>query len=417
LAVDLGRFLQQNGTFHFPSLRSGLFPAVGHGSLEENTSGYKNVWVRDNIYTAFAHFLMGEPEVAHRTVTSLARYFRKYKRRFVSTIEGDADPSDPMQRPHVRFDGERLQENKQKWAHAQNDALGYFLWLYCKLIDEQILKAYEIDSDLLIIFPEYLNQIQYWQDEDSGHWEETRKISASSIGVATAGLKELKKIIQKRHIPFKWQPSDRKRIIPILDSLIDKGVQALKNILPAECAQEDPKKNRPYDAALLFLIYPTELLDGEIADRIIERITSHLQGEYGIRRYLGDSYWAANYRRKLAPSERTVDFSSDIDKRDTLIKPGEEAQWCIFDPILSVIYGKKFQKSGNPQFQKLQTHYFNRSLSQITGEGKGLQMLRCPEAYFLENDRYVPNDHCPLLWTQANLLMAFNKMLENRPGV
>ena len=31
-------------------------------------------------------------------------------------------------RPHVRFDGRTLSEiGDQRWAHAQNDALGYFL--------------------------------------------------------------------------------------------------------------------------------------------------------------------------------------------------------------------------------------------------------------------------------------------------
>lgn len=39
--------------------------------------------------------------------------------------------------------------------------------------------------------------------------------------------------------------------------------------------------------------------------------------------------------------------------------------------------------------------------------------LRCPEAYYLEHGRYVPNDHVPLLWTQANLRLALLAMRQS----
>ena len=39
--------------------------------------------------------------------------------------------------------------------------------------------------------------------------------------------------------------------------------------------------------------------------------------------------------------------------------------------------------------------------------------FRCPELYYLENGHYIPNDHVPLLWTQANLMLAMKLVQEN----
>ncbi|MGC2692656.1 MAG: hypothetical protein WA228_08160, partial [Desulfobaccales bacterium] len=95
------------------------------------------------------------------------------------------------------------------------------------------------------------------------------------------------------------------------------------------------------------------------------------------------------------------------------LKPGQEAQWCIFDPIISIIYGFKYQKSGDQNYFRLQIHYFNRSLGQLTAEDSEFGGFKCPELYYLERGQYVPNDTVPLLWTQANLWMAFKFMRDS----
>jgi phosphorylase kinase alpha/beta subunit len=99
------------------------------------------------------------------------------------------------------------------------------------------------------------------------------------------------------------------------------------------------------------------------------------------------------------------DFSERLDYRDAFLQPNCEAQWCIFDPVLSVVYGQRFlaDPSDTASFRK-QIHYFNRSLTQVTAEGL------CPELYFLKEGRYVPNAHTPLAWTQANQALAFYLM-------
>ncbi len=93
-----------------------------------------------------------------------------------------------------------------------------------------------------------------------------------------------------------------------------------------------------------------------------------------------------------------------MERRNRLLKAGQEAQWCIFDPIMSVIYGNRFLRSGNGMDRERQIAYFNRSIAQIS------PLLQCPEAYFLECGAWVPNGNAPLLWTEANLWLALKVM-------
>lgn len=381
-------FLEQQGTFRFPTLRTGLFSAAAGEGGDFELTGYRSVWVRDNIHIAHAHLKWGERDKGLAVLKSLMAYFLKYRNRFTDAIDGRCDFNDPMQRPHIRFDGNYLVEVDEKWSHAQNDALGAFLWLYSQTLVEESSAA---ELQLLAAIPQFFEKIEFWQDEDSGHWEEVRKIAASSIGVAVAGLRQF-----QRHVTV---PED-------IHHLIGHGEQALNDILPAECRQADPAQHRNYDAALLFLIYPYQVVTPEVADQIVTNVTTHLMGDHGIRRYIGDSYWCADYRQKLAADQRTVDFSDNLADRDRLLEPGLEAQWCLFDPIVSIHYGLRYQRSGEAEDRRRQVHHLQRSLRQITRPGTHAVPYRCPESYFCEQGRYVPNDICPLLWTQANLKLA-----------
>jgi phosphorylase kinase alpha/beta subunit len=387
--VRLQQFLQDQGTFHFPTLSNGLFSAAaGEGGDFEQT-GYRNVWVRDNVHIAHAHWQWGETGKAIAATKSLMAFYQKHRHRFVDIIEERIDPSNPMHRPHIRFDGDRLVELNEKWSHAQNDALGAFLWLAARLKDDCRWNAEEYD--LLDDVARFLFRIQYWQDEDSGHWEEVRKVAASSIGVVTAALGAW---------GDRFDPAWRLA-----------GQSALDSILPAECVQTDPQKQRRFDSALLFLIYPYGVVTGEMADRIVDDVSTQLMGDFGIRRYLGDSYWCADYREKLSANVRTSDFSDDLASRDRLLEPGFEAQWCLFDPIVSIHYGLRYQRTKNPQDRRQQIRHLNRSLGQLTSVGSQSGAYRCPESYFCERGRYVPNDICPLLWTQANLKLALTHLI------
>ena len=185
--------------------------------------------------------------------------------------------------------------------------------------------------------------------------------------------------------------------------MYDRGLRALET-LPFE----SPPK-RKSDAALLLLIFPYGAVDKvEVQDQILSLVRARLMGPYGIRRYIGDSYYCQDYDAWFSESERTADFSTSIEYRDELLVPGQEAQWCLFDPLISAIYGLRSREQKDPQlrnrYRQLQTLHFQRSIRQLTKE------LYCPELYYLRDGRYVPNHHTPLAWTQANLSIALQVM-------
>jgi phosphorylase kinase alpha/beta subunit len=403
--------LHQKGVFQFPALENGLFPAAIVADSTEYT-GYAAVWVRDNIYVAYAHYLIGETSIALKTITCLMQYFQKHKIRFENIINSQVDLVYVMKRPHIRFNGKDLDEINQPWEHAQNDALGYFLWFYCKLVSNKILQPTQQDVDVLALFPLYFEAVSYWEDEDSGHWEENRKVEASSIGVVVASLNALKNLnMEPSFVSHCCKYKDKIITIEFLDRLISQGLNALNKILPSECIQQG--KERRYDSALLFLIYPLQVLNDEMADQIISDVVDNLQGEYGIPRYLGDSFWCRDYED--IPENIRTSISTErehwLKDNGRALADGEEAQWCIFDPIISTIFGVKFQRSQQTDFLGKQTFYLNRSLGHLTSENFKLGGFKCPELYYLQGSDYIPNDATPLLWTQANLLIAL-KMME-----
>jgi len=401
-------FLRGERTFNFPALATGLYPAA-HLS-EGDTTGYSSVWVRDNVHVAHAHLVDGQTAIAVKITAGLVQFFTTQKKRIADVLAGLSDASDPMHRPHIRFDGKLLAEIDQKWAHAQNDALGYFLWLTTRLIDEGHIGPDAATAQALAGTALFLEKIEYWLDEDSGHWEESRKRSASSIGTALAGLTGLAGIAKKPEWAALLKFDGAALTAGQLDQLVAAGRKALLGHLPHECNDPDPAKRREADAALLFLIYPLEIVDDATSCAIIEQVVRDLQGDIGIRRYRGDSYWCADYKTKMSSDLWTADFSDDMTGRDSLLKAGEEAQWCIFDPILSAAYGRRYQTTRDKKMLALQTEYLNRSLGHLTADDSRFGGMRCPESYYLENGVYVPVDQTPLLWTQGNLLTALRMM-------
>jgi len=402
---EFKKFFQAHDTLQLVIKHNGLYPAVT--TEEELVSGYANTWIRDTIMITNYQFETGNFDLAVKTVTTLRDYFYKHRFRFKNIIEGKVNKNDPMERPHIRFNGDTLEEIDQKWAHAQNDALGYFLWMSFKLANENKYVLTAGDYEIYSLFPLYFDAIEYWQDQDSGHWEEVRKVESSSIGVVVAALREMKEFLEN-HSSDRFAALNKHVTIDYLDDLIDKGTEQLNTFLPCESPPQ-----RKADGALLFLIYPLKVVGEKQAQEILNVVLQDLKGDYGIKRYLGDSYWCADYKQCLKEEERTVDFSDDMEKRDKMLKPGTEAQWCIFDPVVSVIYGKRYISSSKTEDLIQQTYYFNRSLGQITANDFSRGGGKCPEAYYMEDSTkgiYVPNDHVPLAWTQANLGIAFEYM-------
>jgi phosphorylase kinase alpha/beta subunit len=406
--VDLdaiAQFFRRHGTLMVTPLPNGLYSAVSGNSA--STQRYRYVWLRDNIMVAHSRRVIGDMASASVTLGTLRDFYLTHRHRFDDIISGKSDPKQAMERPHIRFDGDTLMELSEKWSHAQNDALGYLLWLTFSMANEQKFIISPADCVLAKAMCQYFEAIQYWQDADNGHWEEAAKVECSSIGPVVAGVRELRKWIgQHSHLAATLAEP---QFLQLLAHLTDRGMARLRAALP-----KDTPSVRDVDAALLFLIYPLRVVEGKFADEILQNVADALEGDFGVRRYRGDSYWCADYKRLLSRDQLTADFSDAIQTRDQLLRPGTEAQWALFDPILSSIYAERYAKDGNERDYERQVHYFNRALGQLTANDFDLDGLRlvgqCPEAYYLAdsgNGQWVPNDHVPLQWTQANLAVAF----------
>ncbi|MGB7488046.1 MAG: glycoside hydrolase family 15 protein [Phormidesmis sp.] len=435
--------LAANQTLKFVTTQHHLFPAAA--TADADNTGYRYVWVRDNVYVAYAHAVMGQHPAAVETLAGLTAYFKQFQFRFDNIINQPELKEQVMQRPHIRFDGEHLSEIDEDWEHAQNDALGYFVWLYCRLAmqDETRpsvgLSAMRSPTDGLTDSPEdgsansttdgqmlqrfvaYFAAIRYWEDADSGHWEEGRKVSASSIGVVVAGLKALRSLLAADTVNLDVR-SALESSTDLISQLIEKGETALNEIFPWEC--RTPETERRYDAALLYLIYPLNVFSQSQAEVILSDIKTSLTSEYGVQRYPYDTFWCRDFQ-DLDKSIQTAKYTRRerwLAEHNRTVQRGEEAQWCIFDPIMSAIYGEWFQSSGDSDYLALQTLHLNRALGQITGEGHTvlagqdshepvqIPAERCPELYYIQQDEHVPNVSTPLLWTQANLCIALKLM-------
>ena len=426
--ATIWQYLDSHHAIDFETI-NGFFPAAA--TADSENTGYKYVWVRDNVYVAYAHWVMGEYRVAIATLKALMTYFKKFAFRFNDIINNPALKEEVMKRPHIRFNGDTLTEVDEDWEHAQNDALGYFVWLYCQLASVRAIDSIDMlekaESEVLIRFVAYFNAIRYWEDSDSGHWEEGRKVSASSIGPVVAGLKEVRSLLSSGKIDLNIL--DNQEDAHLISQLIRSGEAVLNESLPWEC--RTPENERRYDAALLYLIYPLRVVSREQSEVILADVKEALMGTYGIARYPYDSFWCRDFQ-DLDKSIQTAKYTGRaawLKAHSRAVKRGEEAQWCIFDPIISAIYGEWFQESGDPEHLALQTYHLNRTLGQITGEnnvvlaGAGnnepVEILadRCPELYYIQKDEHVPNVSTPLLWTQANLCIALKLMEKSLSSV
>ncbi|HXR32064.1 MAG TPA: glycoside hydrolase family 15 protein [Verrucomicrobiae bacterium] len=395
--------LQAHGTHAIRPVEHGLFSATA-APAANSVSGYHNVWVRDNVLVANSFRLRGELAPAIACMQGLSQFFAKQRPRFLDNIQDATQKlkNDVQRRPHIRFAAQALAELPERWPHAQNDALGLALWFRFVLANSGALPLTAADWETYELFLRYFEAIEYWHDRDSGAWEEGRAIRNSSVGAVVAGLEGMREYLRS---PDRQKKGDDvcapPEVLATLDHLIEKGRARLAATLPFEAPPE-----RLADSALLSLIYPLRVVRELAAqDAILSLVQARLKGEIGIKRYAGDSYFCQDYDQWFAPGQMSSNFSERMAYRDALLQPGCEAQWCIFDPQLSIIYGERFL--ANPadaeSFRK-QVHYFNRSLRQLTPEGG------CPELYFLKDGRYVPNDHMPLLWTQANQALALHLM-------
>lgn len=244
---------------------------------------YSYVWIRDVVYTVlpFLHTSCKRWEEAYHSLFDL---FRKYEWKI--DIHTEKKPEQHYEFIHARY-AKDLTELSVEWGHAQNDAIGAFLWG----VGEGVRHGKKIirdEKDLQIVqkLVNYLDCLQYWQSEDNGMWEENMEVHASSVGACVAGLHAVKMLVN------------------VNEDLINKGEETLRFMLPRESETKDT------DLALLSLIYPYRIVNRDTAIQIISNVSSKLERQYGCIRYANDQYY----------------------------NEGSEAEWCFGLPWLGLCY-------------------------------------------------------------------------------
>jgi hypothetical protein len=386
----LRSFLEQSGTFKFVPLRSGLYPATPNIELEGGR--YAHVWVRDNVYIAHALWRAGRDAEAHAIVGALTTYFDTHAARFEAISANRASAEDPMRRPHVRFDGDALTELTEHWPHAQNDVHGLFLWLTGTMVHENAL---DLDPALVRVATRtirFLEALPFYEDADSGCWEEARALRASSVGAVCAGLIMWHEVLHDydhalSHLAF---------------DLYEQGMRVVTGLLPFEARGVT---EREYDAATLFLVTPLRILTGDQAHGVVEHVLSRLIGEHGVKRYERDAFWGPDYDH-ISPELRTSDASTDDSFRTAYAVAGKEAAWTIFDPLLARYFSERHARTDRDEDAQSAATHLNRALSALVRTDTGALLM--PELYYHKGDELVPNTILPLYWAQANLLYALS---------
>jgi GH15 family glucan-1,4-alpha-glucosidase len=234
-------------------LDNGLFLAAPNG-------GYEKVWIRDNVYVAEGYEALGDWNTVRRIYWGLLNILHRHNWKIDWAL---------WQRPrwhyeyiHPRYDNSG-NEIHEPWGFKQNDAIGILLYKIAHLekAGVGVLRSHA-DQHLLQKLVWYLNRVEYWEDADSGMWEENEERHASSIGACLRALQELHGLV---HIP---------------EGMIERGWEALHRLLPRE------SESKTCDLAQLSLVYPLNMAEPEL----VEQVENELLRTHGVVRYANDAY-------------------------------------------------------------------------------------------------------------------------------
>ncbi|MCA9383026.1 glycoside hydrolase family 15, partial [Candidatus Dojkabacteria bacterium] len=316
---------------------------------KEVSTGYDKSWLRDNFYECLAFAVIGDWDTVEKTYDSILNIFLKHEEKIDWAIQ--AKPQGRHEYIHARFHPETFEEFWEEWGNKQNDSIGAILYMIGQLEIHHKRSVVENDDHKRIVqkLVLYLQSIEYWHDLDNGVWEENEEVHASSVGACVAGLRAI----------------DKLDFIDVPEDLIMKGEIALKELLPRE------SEGKFVDLAQLSLIYPYEVVDDEIRDKILQNLEYHLLRERGVIRYKNDYYYNKN----------ADGFS-------------EEAEWVFGLAWLVIIY----KRMGDEEKAK---ELMDKLIDLDTEKG-------LPELYFSNSDEY--NENTPLGWTESLFIVALFEM-------
>ena len=322
--------------------KSGLFLA----SKPSVTTGYDKAWLRDNFYECMAFEVLNDWETVRQTYRAILDIFHKHEFKIDHAIK--QKPTYVYEYIHPRYNPETFDEFWEEWGNKQNDSIGCILFKIGELEHIRKIKILDSEEDYRVIqkLVNYLASLEYWQDSDSGVWEESQEVHASSIGACVAGLEMIKNL----------------EGIEVPEDLIKKGYATLARLLPRE------SEKKFVDLALLSLIWPYEVTTKRQTEEILKNIEYHLLKRRGVIRYKGDAYYNKN----------PDNFS-------------EEAEWTFGLAWLAIIYSKLGD-------EKKAQKFLDKSILTQTKRNE------IPELYYSNTDK--PNENTPLGWSESLFITA-----------
>lgn len=327
--------------------------------LASSSSEYSYIWLRDLVYEV--HCYLDKPcDTYQKSYHAILDMLRSYEWKLDHHIKHK--PIHKHEYIHARYDAYTFREVDVEWGHKQNDNIGEILFGIGEGIKagKPIIRDQK-DHEIVQKLVWYLETLEYYQDFDSGQWEENEEVRTSSIGACVAGLQAVREVV--------FVPRE----------LILKGYSALAKLFPMET------ETRAVDAAQLSLIYPYKILFDHDAQTILDRVETVLNRRNGICRYLGDSYFSTKEGRH---HPLPYYYCS-------------EAEWTMFLPWMSLC----FQELGNYEKAK---EYIERTEAVMLEDG------RLPELYYSNSDRY--NENTPLGWSQSLYIQAKEKYMAHVEG-
>ena len=330
--------------------RSGLFAA----SKKDAHTGYGKAWLRDNFYECLAFEVLGDLETVQKTYRAILDIFKKHENKIDYAIS--KKPEHTHQYIHPRYNPETFDEYWGEGGKKKNDSIGCILFKIGELEKRQkgVLNLDDNDRRVIQKLVWYLSTLEYWRDTDSGMWEESEEVHASSVGACLAGLRMIQNV--------------EGVIVP--KELLTKGEETLRTILPRE------SKSKFVDLALLSLIWPYDVVNQAEAEIIVENVEYHLLKQRGVIRYKGDRYYNKN-----------PDGWS------------EEAEWTFGLSWLAIIH----DQLGHAEKAK---NFLEQARETVARNGA------IPELYLSNSTKH--NDNIPLGWSESLFIVALHDVNENQ---
>lgn len=414
LSLDnITRTLAGNKTLRLVRYDSGGHSAVTVDSKPTLQSAVDGLlifqWDRDNIFQALAERaakndpVLGKaleisPDAAKAGLTASLKHHFLNQFRFTDIINDKVTGLELGKRPNIRYNPMSLAEVGDPWGHAQNDSLAFVDFMLFHQLNKGELKWNDpaiqpYAEAYAALLPTYFKKIHAWEDWDLGAWEDRRGEHASSLGTVVAALREQRQFLQE-HGPVEYKANDGntyKVTEADVAETLAKAEAKLNEVLPNEFIRGEGGETRHTDAALvnaLFLgaVSGKPLVSDAMTVQIINTIERDLMGPIGIARYPKD-VWDGRVNR-------------------TDLGPRQEAQWSHVSPMISVIFGEMYRRTGNPEYLQRQTEHFNRSLGTIN------ERWKIPEAYIVDpqTGRWVSDANEPLAWAQSATVLAIDGM-------